>query len=261
MSWTCIHRQCWSNGLPDIPQWYATTQYRYRDDVFRYGPQRLDTILLYRKRRRCKGNWSAQSTQSCATTLAAGSTGDTQAPTIPGSVTATAASLSQINLSWSASSDNTRVTGYRIYCNGTQITNTLTGTTYSDAGLSASTQYCYTVSASDAAGNWSTQSIQSCATTLADSQAPTVPGSVTATAVSSSQINLSWSASADNTGVTGYRLYKGGVFLKQVAGTSTTDTGLSALTQYCYTVSAGMLQGTGRPRAPRGPSPAPPLLK
>ncbi len=199
-----------------------------------------------------KGNWSAQSTQSCATTLAAGSTGDTQAPTIPGSVTATAVSLSQINLSWSASSDNTRVTAYRIYRNGTQITNTLTGTTYSDAGLSASTQYCYTVSASDSAGNWSTQSIQSCATTLADSQAPTVPGSVTATAVSSSQINLSWSASADNTGVTGYRLYKGGVFLKQVAGTSTTDTGLSALTQYCYTVSAGDATGNWSAQSTQG---------
>ncbi len=199
-----------------------------------------------------KGNWSAQSTQSCATTLAAGSTGDTQAPTIPGSVTATAVSLSQINLNWSASSDNTGVTAYRIYRNGTQITNTVTGTTYSDAGLSASTQYCYTVSARDAAGNWSAQSTQSCATTLADSQAPTVPGSVTATAVSSSQINLSWSASADNIGVAGYRLYKGGIFLKQVAGTSTTDTGLSALTQYCYTVSAGDAAGNWSAQSSQG---------
>jgi chitodextrinase len=76
-----------------------------------------------------------------------------------------------------------------------------------------------------------------------DTQAPTVPGSATATAASSTQINLSWNASTDNVGVTGYKLYRGGVFLKQVAGTSTTDTGLSANTPYCYTISAGDAAG------------------
>ena len=96
--------------------------------------------------------------------------GDTQAPTVPGSVTATAASSSQINLNWSPSTDNARVTAYRIYRNGTQLPNNITGTTYSDTGLSATTQYCYTVSAGDAAGNWSSRSnqgTQSCVTTQA----------------------------------------------------------------------------------------------
>ncbi|MDR6549904.1 DNRLRE domain-containing protein [Paenibacillus qinlingensis] len=71
-----------------------------------------------------------------------------------------------------------------------------------------------------------------------DTQAPTVPAGLTATAASSSQINLSWTASTDNVGVTGYDVYRGGTFLKTVTGTSTTDTGLTASTAYSYYVRA-----------------------
>src|SRR3989338_1194728 len=48
-------------------------------------------------------------------------TSDTQAPTVPTNLTATAVSSSQINLSWTASTDNVAVTGYKIYRAGTQI--------------------------------------------------------------------------------------------------------------------------------------------
>ncbi|WP_227027759.1 CBM96 family carbohydrate-binding protein [Corallococcus soli] len=71
-----------------------------------------------------------------------------------------------------------------------------------------------------------------------DTQAPTVPMNLTATGVSSSQINLGWSASSDNVGVTGYALHRNNVFLKNVSGTSTSDTGLSASTPYSYAVQA-----------------------
>ncbi|PTL77865.1 sheath polysaccharide-degrading enzyme [Vitiosangium sp. GDMCC 1.1324] len=71
-----------------------------------------------------------------------------------------------------------------------------------------------------------------------DTQAPSVPASLTATAVSSSQINLSWSAATDNVGVTGYDLYRNGAFLKNVTSTSTSDTGLTAATPYSYQVIA-----------------------
>jgi hypothetical protein len=93
------------------------------------------------------------------------SSGDTQAPTVPGEVNGTTASSTQINLNWSPSTDNAVVTAYRIYRNGTQLPNTVTGTTYLDTGLSASTQYCYTISAGDAKGNWSAKSDQVCITT------------------------------------------------------------------------------------------------
>lgn len=71
-----------------------------------------------------------------------------------------------------------------------------------------------------------------------DTQAPTQPTGLIATAISSSQINLSWSASSDNIGVAGYKVYRSGTYLKAVTTTSTSDTGLSASTQYCYTISA-----------------------
>ena len=82
---------------------------------------------------------------------------DTQAPSTPGGLSGTAASSSQVNLSWNASTDNVGVTGYTIFRNGTQV-GTSTGTSYSDTGLTASTAYSYTVKARDAAGNVSAAS-------------------------------------------------------------------------------------------------------
>ncbi len=89
---------------------------------------------------------------------------DTSAPSIPSNLSASPISTSQINLSWSPSTDNTAVAGYRIYRNGSQLTTTL-NTTYSNTGLSPATTYSYTVSAYDAAGNTSSQSTQVSATT------------------------------------------------------------------------------------------------
>ncbi len=73
-----------------------------------------------------------------------------------------------------------------------------------------------------------------------DTTAPTVPGTPTATAVSSSQINLTWAASTDAVGVTGYRIFRNGatVPLTTVAVTNYSDTGLTAATAYTYTLRA-----------------------
>jgi hypothetical protein len=87
-------------------------------------------------------------------------------PTVPTGLTATAVSSSQINLSWNASTDPAGVTGYHVYREGTQV-GTSAGTSYSDAGLSASTTYSYTVAAYDAAGHVSAQSSPASTTTLA----------------------------------------------------------------------------------------------
>ena len=185
------------------------------------------------------GNESGMSSQACRTTSA--TSGDTQAPTVPTNLTATAASSSQINLSWTASTDNVGVTGYKIYRGATFLKTVTTGTSTTDAGLSPSTNYCYQVSAIDAAGNESGKSSHACATTqaAADTQAPTVPTNLSATAVSSNQINLSWTASTDNVGIAGYKVYSSaGSYLKSVTVTSTSMTGLNASTQYCYRVSA-----------------------
>ena len=105
--------------------------------------------------------------------LAVTSTADTQPPSIPTGLTAGAISSSQINLSWTASTDNVGVTGYRVErCQGagcstfTQVS-TPTGTTYQDTGLTANTFYSYRVRAVDAAGNLSQYSSIVSATTQA----------------------------------------------------------------------------------------------
>ena len=71
-----------------------------------------------------------------------------------------------------------------------------------------------------------------------DITAPTVPQNLNATTASSTQINLTWQASTDAVGVTGYRIYRGGTLLTTSVATSYADTGLTASTLYSYTVSA-----------------------
>lgn len=117
----------------------------------------------------CEWTWSgAGSTCSGSTSvtgaLVSGGGGDTTAPTVPTGLTATAVSPSQIDLSWSASTDNVGVAGYKVYRGGVYL-KTAAGTTASDTGLSPATQYCYTVAAVDAAGNESQQSALQCTTT------------------------------------------------------------------------------------------------
>lgn len=81
-----------------------------------------------------------------------GSGPDTTPPSVPANLTATAASTSQINLSWTASTDNVGVAGYDIYRNGAYLAS-VTGTSYNNTGLAMGTTYSYQVLAYDAAGN------------------------------------------------------------------------------------------------------------
>jgi parallel beta-helix repeat protein len=164
---------------------------------------------------------------------------DTTPPTVPTGLTATAVSSTQINLSWTASTDDVRVTGYRIYRNESQITTTAS-TSYQDTSRSPSTTYTYRVAAYDAAGNVSPQSSQASATTPAapDTQAPTAPKGLKATAISSTQINLSWMASTDNVGVTGYKIYQNNIQIGATTNTSYQVTGLRPSTSYSYRVAA-----------------------
>ncbi len=106
--------------------------------------------------------------------------GDTTAPTQPTNLSATTQSASQINLSWTASTDNIGVTSYTIErCAGSGCTNFLqVGTsptaTYNDTNLTSSTLYRYRVKAHDSASNASTAFSIAEATTQAsiDTTAP-----------------------------------------------------------------------------------------
>ncbi|OLB76779.1 MAG: hypothetical protein AUI14_17785 [Actinobacteria bacterium 13_2_20CM_2_71_6] len=71
-----------------------------------------------------------------------------------------------------------------------------------------------------------------------DTQPPTAPANLASTGVTASSVSLSWSASSDNVGVTGYDVYNGTALATTVTGTSATVTGLAASTSYTFTVKA-----------------------
>jgi chitodextrinase len=192
-------------------------------------------------------NTSPSSPPASATTQSGGS-GDTQAPTAPTGLSATAAGTTTVDLSWSAATDNIGVTGYRVFRNGSQVATT-SGSTYTDSGLSPSTVYTYSVVAFDAAGNTSPPSGSATATTQSppDTQAPTAPTGLSGTATSFSSVALNWSPSSDNVGVTAYRIFRNGVQTGTASGTTFTDTGLTPLTTYTYTVSARDAAGNVSP--------------
>jgi len=82
---------------------------------------------------------------------------DSTPPTIPADLTATAISSTQIDLSWTASTDNMAVVGYHIYCSRKQI-GTTQDASYQITGLRPSKIYKYSVAAFDGAGNISQKS-------------------------------------------------------------------------------------------------------
>lgn len=71
-----------------------------------------------------------------------------------------------------------------------------------------------------------------------DTTAPSIPTGLSASAVSTTQIDLTWNASTDDVGVTGYKIYRDSVQVGTSAGTSYSDTGLTQNTLYSYTVAA-----------------------
>ncbi|WDT71319.1 MAG: fibronectin type III domain-containing protein [Candidatus Manganitrophus sp.] len=308
------------------------------------------TLYHYRVLSRDAAGNLATSADQVFTTLS-----DTTTPTVPGNVSGAALSTTQINLTWSVSTDNVGVAGYRIYRNGVEI-GARSVPTFSDGGLTPDTLYSYRVAAYDAAGNLSAQSAAVSVRTLApadtsapvisgmgavnitaggaliswstnepsdtqieygtttafgsftaivptlvtahaqslsgllpstlyhyrvrsrdaagnlavsnngsfttaalpDTTLPSVPTNVGAAAVSSSQVQLSWSASTDNVGVAGYRIYRNGVQIASSALPTYLNTGLAANTAYNYAVAAYDAAGNLSP--PRRPFPSRPSL-
>ena len=160
---------------------------------------------------------------------------DTTPPTSPGNITATVIQAShQIQISWTASTDDVGVVGYFIYRNGTLLTGT-SGLTFTDTvspGL-----YYYAVLAYDAAGNFSQSSNTSPATILPpDTTPPSAPSGVIATAIQSLRVQISWTASTDDTGIAGYYIYRNGAAIGSTSGLSYIDTVTPG--GYHYTVAA-----------------------
>ncbi len=157
LAWTRVAPAATNTVIPTAPNMNGTF------GRFRYSPARNALVVV-----------NGVNQNVYVYKLAAGGSPpptDTQPPSVPTNLQATAVSSSQIDLSWSASTDNVGVAGYRVYRGGTQIA-TATGTSTSDTGLAASTSYTYTVAAYDAAGNASAPSSPATATTQSGGPPP-----------------------------------------------------------------------------------------
>ncbi|WP_426511552.1 discoidin domain-containing protein [Dactylosporangium sp. McL0621] len=154
-------------------------------------------------------------------------TGDTQAPTAPGSLAYTIPGSGLIKLTWNASTDNSgSIAGYDVYADGALRTSVAGNVlTYTDSQPDSAT-VSYYVKARDAAGNQSANSNTVTRTgTTPDTQAPTAPGSLAYTQPGSGQIKLTWTASTDNSGsIAGYDVYANNSLRGSVAGNVLTYT-------------------------------------
>ena len=189
------------------------------------------------------GNTSAKSSASSVTTPAK----PIVLPTAPTNLTGSAPTATSVSLTWNPSTDvgGPGLAGYYILrtTSGTStavnIGNT-SSTTYTDNTAAPSTTYSYQIQAHDSANPPSVSSLSNSLnlTTPAAPQAPAAPTGLTATPYSSSQINLSWSASANTTS---YNVYQVGIATPIATGVTTTSygvTGLAALTSYSFYVVA-----------------------
>jgi mono/diheme cytochrome c family protein len=171
-------------------------------------------------------------------------------PLSPSSLGATAISSSQIDLTWTdSSSDETGFILERSLISGgtysfIAILST-NMTSYSDTSLSALTTYYYRVSATNSGGSSSASNSANATTTAVVTNPPVAPAALTASAISSSQINLNWTDNA--TTEDGFKIERStssvGTFnvIETLTANSTNysdTTGLSASTTYYYKVYA-----------------------
>jgi fibronectin type 3 domain-containing protein len=157
---------------------------------------------------------------------------DTQAPSAPAQPTAAASPTNaKPSLTWGAVAG---ATSYNVYRSGTAIANVSTPS-FTDSGLVADGSYSYTITALDDATNESAPS--PARAVVYDTTAPTQPTGLDGLPTSNNPV-LSWNASSDANGVTGYNVYRNGSLVGTVVATTFTDLTVPNDGTWTYTVKA-----------------------
>jgi chitodextrinase len=168
-------------------------------------------------------------------------TADDTPPTAPSGLAAQAVAHDRVALTWTAASDpESGVASYNIYRDGS-IVGSSTTTSFSDTGLTGSTQYSYQVTAVNGDGLEGPPTATVVVTTLPppDTTPPTVPTGLAASATSPTSVTLTWSASSDpESGVDSYNIYRDGARVGSSTNTTFTDGGVRGGNTYRYQVSA-----------------------
>lgn len=154
------------------------------------------------------------------------------------SIKAKALSATSIRLSWSKPDGAVKFSPYRVAMEdqySSQVIVSTTSQTYTVAGLRPETRYCFFIKmplTGLVASN------RSCATTDADTVAPSTPSELAAEATSPVIVALSWNHSSDNFFVSGYDVYRNGDLLFTNSSVGATDWNVVPGTTNCYAVSA-----------------------
>ncbi|WP_282143228.1 fibronectin type III domain-containing protein [Cellulophaga baltica] len=183
-------------------------------------------------------NVSAQSNNLSIATLALP---DTEAPTVPTALIANNITTTSITLNWTAATDNVAVTDYEVFQEGVSLGLSGGTTTFLVDGLTPETAYNFTVAALDASANTSGQSNSISVNTLAipDTEAPTIPTNLVVDNITTTSVNLSWTAATDNIDVVDYEIFQDGVAIGLSSGSVVfAVNGLTPETTYDFTITA-----------------------
>ncbi|MFD1151873.1 PQQ-dependent sugar dehydrogenase [Saccharothrix hoggarensis] len=222
-TWTSVHQTTTGQGGVEDLAVSGTGRY-----VRVHGTTRCRTASYY--------GYSLQEFQVFGETGQA----DTVPPSVPPNPRSANVTPTSVDLAWDAATDNVGVTSYEVYQQG-QFVMSVTGTSTTVTGLSPNGTYRFYVNAEDAAGNVSQASDNVDVRTppaQADTEKPSAPTGLRATAVTANSVSLAWTAATDNIGVTRYEVHSGGVKVGDATGTSATIGGRSPNTAYTFTVRA-----------------------
>lgn len=158
-------------------------------------------------------------------------------PTSPKDLVIVPGADNEAVLTWTASTDNVGVTGYRIYRSGVLVQTVTDATTVTLTALPTGTN-SFQVSAIDAAANESSKTASvTVMVTGVDVTKPSTPRDLVGTLLPSGDVELTWTASTDNVGVAGYTIFQTGAAVQTVAASPATISGLTTGT-YFFQVQA-----------------------
>lgn len=185
---------------------------------------------------------------------------DNGPPSTPTDLVATLDADENVALSWQAATDDVGVTRYGVYRDGLLLDHSTTESYLDTTALRGAT-YSYTVTALDGADNES-QPSDPAEITIGDAQPPSVPQDLAVQALSTRKLELTWSASTDDSGGVTYDVYKGENLLSSTTDTGYVDDTLAPGESATYTVVAR--DGAGNlsdPSTPAGGTTFPLLLE
>ena len=168
---------------------------------------------------------------------------DNSAPSVPSGLEPSDIEMNSFRVSWNPSSDDFAVTGYDIYLDGILYAATNMDTSVLITGLKPAISYHINVIAKDRAENYSALSAVLTVTTLIDNIAPSIPAGLNSQFITEVGFLLKWTASTDNDAISGYEVYKDGIFFDFTTALRLNISGLNSGTSYSMTVRAKDVAG------------------